>query len=854
MEYYNKCEALKKVGVIFSKNYNKYFIEKCYKDFLERIKSENIREYCEHISNKSKVNIFLDIDIKENLARDKEYLNEILEGLNSKYPSYMKRYIILSSHSLIKKSYHVIVRMCDSNGNNVYFENVECLKKELLDVPYIDNSVYRDGLFRTIYSSKKNENRPLIRDDLSDDFDDIESFVCYTPDPYVIHKNEEIPEPYVKNEEIEEIPRVSDRCELTEQQVRDIVNGLDIKRCENRESWLRIGYFLCKYSFGVDIFLEFSQKSDKYCKERHFVDWESIKNGNSEKPIKVGTLLLWLKEDNKVLFDKIVKNSKLLKELNKLTEEYNIKHTEIVKKTKNSIEAISLINKTMEPVHNMISKNCEKTELFGMCCSSGYKLCCRNCDFKFPDKWIEIDKNNTPTIYNSLTIINNNNENINNKDTYQVAMKIKDYSDEKILYTENYEWYIYNEKNGIYEKNVEIEILNKIEKIVEELKVEDETIEWYDWFNKISYKENVIKELKSKFFKKVKFDNNDFLLGFENGVYDLNTFEFRKGAKNEYITMKCGVAYNADCDTSLVDHVINGIYPIVEEREFALNILSLCLEGYNREQKITFNYGYTASNGKSYIMERMCEMMGDYGDTFPVSLLTSKPKGAGEANSTLMGFKDKRFMYCSEPDAGSKLNTNFIKLLTGDIIKARGLYKEDDVKIRPTYKMFVNSNTLPNFDAYDEGISRRIRLLEYKSKFVENPRYKNEKKLIKYSSEQDTSISSGLLKILLERYQNLKQQEFKYLEPESLASLRKMYINDNKDVITNVLRDSFELGEGFVKMPEIKSVLKNNSIKEKDIITIRKIIEDTFPGVEYKQDSSVDGIRIKCFFTGLKRN
>lgn len=53
-----------------------------------------------------------------------------------------------------------------------------------------------------------------------------------------------------------------------------------------------------------------------------------------------------------------------------------------------------------------------------------------------------------------------------------------------------------------------------------------------------------------------------------------------------------------------------------------------------------------------------------------------------------------------------------------------------------------------------------------------------------------------------------------------MASLRKMYINDNKDVITNVLRDSFEIGEGYVKMPEIKSVLKNNSIK-------RKIIEDT---------------------------
>ena len=96
---------------------------------------------------------------------------------------------------------------------------------------------------------------------------------------------------------------------------------------------------------------------------------------------------------------------------------------------------------------------------------------------------------------------------------------------------------------------------------------------------------------------------------------------------------------------------------------------------------ITFNYGFTASNGKSFLMERICSLMGDYGDSFNVNLLTNKMSLAGDANSTLVNFKNKRFVYCSEPEAGAKLNTNFVKILTGDTIKARGLYSNEEEKL-----------------------------------------------------------------------------------------------------------------------------------------------------------------------------
>ena len=119
--------------------------------------------------------------------------------------------------------------------------------------------------------------------------------------------------------------------------------------------------------------------------------------------------------------------------------------------------------------------------------------------------------------------------------------------------------------------------------------------------------------------------------------------------------MSCGFDYDDSIDTTKIESVIHDIFSKDEDYTFMLNKLSLCLEGFNREQQIVLNYGHRASNGKSFIMELMSDAVGDYGATFPVNMLTSKMKTAGEADSTLSRFINKRFLYCSEPEANAKL-------------------------------------------------------------------------------------------------------------------------------------------------------------------------------------------------------
>ena len=451
-------------------------------------------------------------------------------------------------------------------------------------------------------------------------------------------------------------------------------------------------------------------------------------------------------------------------------------------------------------------------------------------------------------IYNLLY----HNEDVNNRDTLQVAEKFLEY---KNLIYQNKAWFLYNDTNGIYEKKDDLDIIKEISLLVKSLSDDNINYNWFEWIKKINYKKNLIEELKAECKLNSMLDNNPYLLGFPNGVLDLHTKTFRKGLINEHITMVCGVEYKPECDTTLAEEVLTNAFLNIEEREYVINKLAMCLDGKNYEQQIGFLYGYTASNGKSFLMERMRSMLGDYGGSFPVTLLTNKMKGAGEANSSLGDFLNKRFMYCSEPESGSKLNTNMVKQLTGDIIKTRNLYQDKDIEIRPSYNIFVCCNTLPNFDTYDEGIARRISIMEFKTKFCLNPKKKNERLIRKYNDDELSLINMGLMNILVNRYHKLYVEDFVYGEPDSFKNIRKMFLNDNKDIIKDTLLEMFEKSndkKDYIKLKDIKDVLKSKNIKEKDVITIIRIVMDTFEDTEFKTDTSIEKVRLFNIFIHLK--
>lgn len=179
---------------------------------------------------------------------------------------------------------------------------------------------------------------------------------------------------------------------------------------------------------------------------------------------------------------------------------------------------------------------------------------------------------------------------------------------------------------GFYNEIIQEQVINKIDYEIELMKDSDYEEEWFLWLNKINYKENLIKELKCKCLFDIEFDNVEHLFGFQDGVYNINTKEFGPGNKEDYITMKCRYSYKEIMESSdLAENVIKSMFLSEQEFDFVMKRLSLSLFGKNTTQTFTIHWGYSASNGKSFLMERVCDAFGDYADFFSPVFLGFSP-------------------------------------------------------------------------------------------------------------------------------------------------------------------------------------------------------------------------------------
>jgi phage/plasmid-associated DNA primase len=657
--------------------------------------------------------------------------------------------------------------------------------------------------------------------------------------------------------EIKSVLEINNSQSHSELQMRKILNGLSLTRFDERDSWIRIGYILSQYTFGEKLFKEFSKKSSKYDEATHDQQWNSLNSESSDTTVTIATLLMWLKTDNKELFEIVNNEQKIIKELNNsvIKTNYKITSNEVVKMKNNSIDLMcDYDTMALLQLHTLSSKKCNSCDLQAAYTNSGFLMKCTNCSFSYPDTPIVIPKTDNSMIYNVLNQICINNENIKNKDTFPVAERIIEEWNETVFYDPKLDsWLKYNNKNGLYEKKSDANITKEIRDITKNLKNSDYDEVWFEWISKISYTKLLIEDIKTNCEKDISYDQHKFLLGFNNGVYDLEKSCFRIGKKEEFITMKCNYEYNENYNTDLAKKVLDITFINEEEKIFAINRLTLCLEGLNREQTMTFNYGFSAANGKSFLMERMKKALGDYAGFFPVNLLTNKMKAAGDANTVLLKFKNKRFMYCSEPESNCKINVNFLKQITGDSITARALYSNEEEEFDSSANIFMCCNRLPELDGDDEGIIRRIRFLEFKSKFVKDPKNKNEQQMIKYSDEEIKNIEIGLMHLLIENYKKLQEKNFDYPEPNYFYDIRNLYTNENKNDIKDILDEHFEIGDenDFVKKSEIKEVLKLNKIKMRDA-DLERFIESLYD-CEFKKQKHIACIIHSRIFMRLKK-
>jgi P4 family phage/plasmid primase-like protien len=257
------------------------------------------------------------------------------------------------------------------------------------------------------------------------------------------------------------------------------------------------------------------------------------------------------------------------------------------------------------------------------------------------------------------------------------------------------------------------------------------------------FKDSVMKEAAEKFYDEefLQHMNQDpCTVGFSNGVLELRSpgpdgqphVVFRPGRPDDCISFQMGrgmvgldaipyIPYDPAApapEHAEINEFFEKIYPDPILREYALTLFASCLEGANREQKFYIMTGI-GSNGKSKIVELMSKTFGEYQETLGTTAITRKRPESGAANPDLVVLKCKRFVSMSEPDEGEKINTSSMKQLSGeDVVKARALFQDQDQFVIMA-KIFMLCNDLPPVSSMDNGTWRRLRVIPHVSKFVD---------------------------------------------------------------------------------------------------------------------------------------
>ncbi len=343
----------------------------------------------------------------------------------------------------------------------------------------------------------------------------------------------------------------------------------------------------------------------------------------------------------------------------------------------------------------------------------------------------------------------------------------------------------------------------------------------------INFKEKVMKEAKYIFHDDQflnRLDENHHLLGFENGVYDLKLKKFRAGQPDDHISMSTKQQYVKWNDNNPYAKYIKGFFeqvmPIEAVRKYLLTRLSTCLSGENRDEIFIFCIG-SGSNGKSLTFQLVSEALGDYYISCPITIITRKRNSSNAASPELARMKGVRCGVYQEPGTDEEINVGIFKELSGnDRFMVRGLYSEP-IEIRPQLKQFMTTNELPEIKSIDGGTWRRIRVVDFMSKFVENPDPNNpyEFKLDTTLKDKISQWAPAFISYLIHIYTTMYDIPNKEPEPAEVKASTEQYRKE-QDLLSEFFDACFE------RTNEKKEGVKKKEITQK----VKEWFRDTHEG------------------------
>lgn len=535
-------------------------------------------------------------------------------------------------------------------------------------------------------------------------------------------------------------------------QIGKLIDCLSDKRADDERSWMEVGWCLHNIDKNnielLQLWVKFSKRSDKFKEGECEKKWARIRNeGNL---LTIGSLYYWAKTDN---YDKYIE----------------IKRTDIRR----------LIDESLS------CSNVDVTRVLYEMYKDQYKFVSTR-----PNTWYEFRDHRWYIIEDGIAL----------------RKKIStDLVEEYCQMISNY-----NKARSAIDDDPSIDANEKEKKIAEIDKKNKLLLNVVSSLKNTSFKEKMMKEARDLFYDEEflkKLDENEMLVCFNNGVLDLNNYVFRNGAPDDYISISTNIDYieldkNSD-EFHELDKFLRSVFREESVRHYTLKFFSSLLQGFNKDEKFHLLTGASGANGKSKTNELLVNTLGDYAGKFNTTLLTGKRAASNAATPELAQSKGKRYMYLEEPSDGERMNIGMLKEFSGgDKIKVRGLYSAP-VEFKPQFKMALICNDKPKVSATDGGSWRRLVVVEFTSRFVENPKEEHEFKI-------DLNISSKLKQwretfaaLLVEYHKIYKKEGLK--APPEISKYTNEYQKEN-DMYAEFFNTRFTRTDNMTDICELDEV------------------------------------------------
>ncbi|AVG46849.1 DNA primase [Acanthamoeba polyphaga mimivirus] len=370
-----------------------------------------------------------------------------------------------------------------------------------------------------------------------------------------------------------------------------------------------------------------------------------------------------------------------------------------------------------------------------------------------------------------------------------------------------------------------------------------DALTWSKTYNKIeeyigmSNKQNNIIEAMQTFYcdKNIyeKLDSvNNYVIGFNNGVYDLKNNIFRNADPNELISCSTGYDYNIidEIYIKIIEELLENIFPDPEEKAYIVSVLSLGLVGVNENEDFHFFEG-SGGNGKGLLETLTRLTLGDYCGTIDGKhFYKNNNINPKSASPELASNKNSRIVFVNELNSQQDLEDTLIKKITGrDPIECRDLYK-GLFKYVAKYSLIFLSNWKLKIDCSDEANVRRIKYESFPNKFVENPIQSNHRKLnikLKEDINENVNYRLAFFHVLLKYYNIYVKNGNKLTIPKRFKDETDKFIGKS-DPIGEFIKDCIiENPKKIIKSSDLYKAFNKYNEDESNISTtlFKQILE-----------------------------